>query len=146
MSDFIVNNSIHIPWSELNFSYSRSRGPGGQNVNKVNSKATLHWNVVQTEAISQAIKARFLKKWETRINKNGSLVISSETSRDQKANVNTCLSKLKQMLLDAAQRPKARLATKPSISSQKRVQEAKRKHSSRKSERRQSKQIPHHKD
>lgn len=141
MSSFTINNSIHIPWSELQFSYARSGGPGGQHVNKTNTKAILKWDVRQTEAIGPAIKQRFEKHWGARINKEGCVVISSEESRDQRSNMEACLAKLKQMLTISAKRPKVRVPTKPSLGSVRRNAEKKRQRSERKSQRRASKNI-----
>ncbi len=146
MSTFDINPSIRIPWSELQFSYSRSSGPGGQHVNKTNTKATLKWDVQQTEALPPSVKQRFEKHWGARINKEGVLVISSEESREQRSNMEACLAKLKQMLTISAKRPKVRVPTKPSRSAVKRSQEKKRQRSDRKSQRRQSKNISYRKD
>lgn len=141
MSDFVVNSTIAIPWAELQFSYSRSRGPGGQNVNKVNSKATLRWDVQQSEALPPAVKQRFYQHWSARINKEGALILHSEEHRDQRSNMEACLAKLRQMVGVSAKRPKVRVPTKPSRGSIRRRQEAKRQQSQRKSSRRNSKNV-----
>ena len=146
MSTFVISPSIQIPWSELQFSYSRSSGPGGQHVNKTNTKATLKWDVRQTEAISPAIKSCFEKHWGARINKEGLLVITSEESREQRSNQEACLDKLKHMITLSAKRPKVRVPTKPSRSSVIKGQEKKRQHSDRKSQRRKSKNISYRND
>lgn len=146
MSTFDISPSIRIPWSELQFSYARSSGPGGQHVNKTNSKATLKWDISQTAAMPPTVKQRFEKHWGTRINKEGQLVISSEESREQRSNMESCLTKLKQMVTLSAKRPKIRVPTKPSHGSVKRTQEKKRQRSDRKSQRRQSKNISYRQD
>jgi len=146
MSTFDISPSIRIPWNELQFSYSRSSGPGGQHVNKTNTKATLKWDVQQTEALPPTVKQRFEKHWGARINKEGVLVIHSEESREQRSNMEACLEKLKSMVALSAKRPKTRIATKPSRSSVKRNQEKKRQRSDRKSQRRDSKNISYRKD
>lgn len=141
MSTFVISPSIEIPLSELEFSYSRSGGPGGQHVNKTNTKATLKWDIGQTEALSPVIKQRFEQHWGARINKQGVLVLSSEENREQRSNMEACLEKLRRMVLLSAKRPKPRIPTKPSRSSVARNQEKKRQHSQRKNQRRQSKNI-----
>ncbi|MBA2115116.1 alternative ribosome rescue aminoacyl-tRNA hydrolase ArfB [Bremerella alba] len=146
MSTFDITPSIRIPWSELQFSYSRSSGPGGQHVNKTNTKATLKWDVQQTAALPPTVKERFEKHWGTRISKEGMLVIQSEDSREQRSNMEACLDKLKHMVTLSAKRPKSRVPTKPSRGSVKRTQEKKRQRSDRKSQRRQSKNISYRND
>lgn len=141
MSDLVINSTITIPSAELQFSYSRSRGPGGQNVNKVNSKATLRWEVQHTEALPPVVKQRFFQHWGARINKEGVLVLHSEEHRDQRSNMEACLTKLRQMIAVSAKRPKVRIPTKPSRGSVRRRQEAKQQQSQRKSTRRQSKNV-----
>jgi len=146
MSTFDITPSIRIPESELQFSYSRSSGPGGQHVNKTNTKATLKWDVQQSEALPPSVKQRFEKHWGARINKEGVLVITSEESREQRSNMEACLDKLKHMVSLSAKRPKTRVPTKPSRSAVKRSQEKKRQHRERKNQRRASKNISYRKD
>jgi len=141
MSVIEINSHIQIPLKELNFSFSRSRGPGGQHVNKVNSKATLQWDVKNSEALPPAVKRRFFQQWSARVNKEGVLVIQSDENRDQRSNVDACTEKLKQMVTAAARRPKTRIPTRPSRSSVLKNQESKRRHSERKSTRSKSKNI-----
>ena len=79
----IVSSRIQIPDSELRFSYARSSGPGGQNVNKVASKAILHWST-QSESISDTVRQRLLELFPTRVTNAGDFVISSDRFRDQR--------------------------------------------------------------
>src|SRR5262245_57705749 len=103
-----VNSRITIPETEFDFTYARSSGPGGQNVNKVNSKATLHWHVVGSPSLPEDIRARFLQHYPRRINRDGYLVLSSERFRDQARNAADCLNKLRDLLLAVATPPKPR--------------------------------------
>ena len=84
-----VTARIQIPDDEFHWSFARSGGPGGQNVNKVASKAILHWNVQDTLCLPVDVKQRFLTQQHTRINAEGELVLSSEKYRDQPRNVET---------------------------------------------------------
>lgn len=127
---------LSIPMSELRFTYSRSSGPGGQNVNKVSSKAQLRWPVATSTALPPEVKERFLTLHRKRITVEGDLLVSSQRSRDQKRNVEDCLEKLRELLLSAAARPKRRKKTKPSRSSIERRLKAKRSRSGRKAGRR----------
>jgi ribosome-associated protein len=97
---------------ELEFTTSRSSGPGGQNVNKVNSKVTLKWDIL-TSAIGDEQKEVILKKLHTRLTKENILVLTSQDARSQLQNKETVLLKLEQLLIKAFTVKKARKATKP---------------------------------
>ena len=62
-----VAPNIHVEESELEFSFARSGGPGGQHVNKTSSKVVLHWTVVESPGVPDAVKQRFLQQYRTRI-------------------------------------------------------------------------------
>ncbi len=115
-----VNAKIQIPWEEFTVSYSRSSGPGGQNVNKVNSKANLEWSVSTSPSISEGVRQRFLSSFSSRITTDGRVVIASDEHRQQEANLKACLEKLKDMLLAVAVPPKIRRPTKPTRASKER--------------------------
>jgi len=110
----VVNRRISISFGEFRFTFARSSGPGGQNVNKVNTKVTLHWSVDSSPSLSEDMRERFRAKYGQRINKHGELVIYSERYRNQGRNVSDCLTKLREMLLDVALAPKKRKPTRPS--------------------------------
>jgi ribosome-associated protein len=127
---------INIPDSELKFSYARSSGPGGQNVNKTESKAILHWNLDAAAWVPQDVKIRFRDSYGARINSEGDVVIHSDESRNRGQNESMCVEKLREMLLRVWQAPKKRVATKPTRSSQRRRVSAKRMRSDVKKSRR----------
>jgi ribosome-associated protein len=131
-----VTSRIVIPASELRFSFARSSGPGGQNVNKVNSKATLHWNPSSSAALPDDVRSRFLTRFASRLTNEGDVVIVSQESRDQPKNIARCLDKLKAMLAEVLTAPKKRRATKPTKGSQRRRLEAKKQRSETKAGRR----------
>ena len=108
-----INSRITIPASELHFSFVRSSGPGGQNVNKVNSKAQLRWSVTRSAALPEEVRSRVLTRLASRITERGELVLSSQRYRDQAKNIGDCLAKLREMLASAAAPPKRRKKTKP---------------------------------
>lgn len=120
-----VTEKISVPLRELNFTYARSSGPGGQHVNKVNTKATLRWDVTGTEALPPAVKARFLEKYGRRLVGDGDLIITSQRFRDRGRNVADCLNKLRLMLLNVSTAPKKRRATKPTAGSRRRNRQTK---------------------
>lgn len=115
-----INSRIKIPLREFDFQFSRSSGAGGQNVNKVNTKATLRWDVAGTGSLPEEVRGRFLEKFRRRITLEGELVLSSQRFRDQGRNVADCIEKLRVMIEEAARRPKKRTATKPTRGSKER--------------------------
>ena len=128
----VVNHRIAVPLTEFNFTYSRSSGPGGQNVNKVNTKVTLHWSVSSSSSVPEDVRERFVEKFRRRINNKGQLVVVSQRFRDQGRNVGDCLAKLREMLSNVAIAPKARKATRPSRASRERRLQAKQRTSDKK--------------
>ncbi len=74
----VVNQRLKIPLREFQFSFVRSSGPGGQNVNKVNTKATLRWSIKKSTHISVAVRERFLTKYHRRVTADGDLIITIE--------------------------------------------------------------------
>ena len=113
-----INEKIQIDESEFDWSYARSGGPGGQNVNKVSSKAILHWNIMTSQGIDQDIRERFMTYYKSRVTVDGYLVIMDQSTRDQARNRAKCLEKLIRMLHRATTEPTPRKKTRPSRSSQ----------------------------
>ena len=120
-----VNNKISVPLREFEFTFSRSSGPGGQNVNKLNTKALLRWRVTTTPSLPIGVRTRFLEKYRRRITGDGDILITSQRFRDQGRNVADCLAKLRDMILTVESPPKTRRATKPSRGSKIRRRKAK---------------------
>jgi len=131
-----VNDRIRIPDAELHWTFVRSGGPGGQNVNKVASKAVLRWDLAGSPAVPEDIKIRFRTLQRRRITTEGELVLSSQRYRDQERNRQDCLEKLRELLLQAAARPRVRKPTRPSRGSKARRVEMKRRRSATKTRRR----------
>jgi ribosome-associated protein len=107
-----INARISIPRSELRFSFVRSSGPGGQNVNKVASKAALRWSVAASPSIPDDVRDRLIAANRRRINERGELILSSQRFRDQSKNVADCLAKLRHLVLSAASPPRPRKKTR----------------------------------
>ncbi len=128
----VVNARLRIPLREFRFSFARSSGPGGQNVNKVNTKATLRWPVLTSRSLPHPVRRRLLAKHGRRVNAQGDLVITSQRFRDAGRNVADCLEKLRKMLAEAAAAPKARKPTRPTPASVRRRLDQKRKQSRKK--------------
>ncbi len=106
---------INIPRSELNFSFSRSSGAGGQNVNKVNTKATMSWDMQNSKSCSSFVKDRFRKKFQ-RFIIDEFVTIHSQKYRSQKQNIEDCITKLHACLAEVEFAQKKRRETKPSRS------------------------------
>lgn len=106
-----------IPEHEYELSFSRSGGSGGQNVNKVNTKATLHWNALGTNSLPPAVLERFLKKFGNKISAEGVLTLTSQEHRTQHLNIASVIEKLHDMIESVASAPKIRKPTKPTKSS-----------------------------
>jgi ribosome-associated protein len=128
-----VNEHIHIPEEEFAWSFVRSGGPGGQNVNKVASKAVLRWDLANSPNVPEEVKVRLRTLQRRRITTEGVLVLNSQRFRDQDKNRQDCLDKLKEMLLEASFVPKVRKRSKPSRGSrERRLQEKKRRAATKK--------------
>jgi len=118
--------------NELEFSTSRSSGPGGQNVNKVNSKVTLRWNVKDSPLLLPEEKELLLQKLSTRLTTEGVLILTSQDKRSQLQNKEEVLGKFDLLLKNAVAKKKKRKTTKPSKSSVKSRLDRKKKHSDKK--------------
>lgn len=116
---------------ELTFSASRSSGPGGQNVNKVNSRITLSWKVSES-ALEPALKETILKKLHSRITADGELQITVQESRSQLQNKEATLQKLHELLTKAFAQRKVRKATKPGAGAKQARLKSKKQHSEKK--------------
>ncbi|XP_045842509.1 peptidyl-tRNA hydrolase ICT1, mitochondrial isoform X2 [Meles meles] len=98
--------SNDIPVDRLMISYCRSSGPGGQNVNKVNSKAEVRFHLATAEWIAEPVRQRIAITHKNKINKSGELILTSECSRYQFRNLADCLQKIRDMIAEASQPPK----------------------------------------
>ena len=136
MPSLTINARITLPEEELGFSFARSSGPGGQNVNKVNSKATLRWNPGASAALPEEVRARFLTKFASRLTNEGEIIIVSQESRDQPKNIAACLEKLRLMIAGVLTPPKKLRPTKPTKGSKQRRLTAKKQRSDVKAGRR----------
>ena len=115
-----IDHRIRVPLREFSFTFSRSAGAGGQNVNKVNTKATLRWAVARSPSLPDDVRERFLERYRRRITGEGELVLTSQRFRDQGRNVADCIEKLRAMLLEVSRPPRRRKPTKPTRASRER--------------------------
>ena len=130
-----ITRDIYIGEDELAFKASRSAGPGGQNVNKVNTRMTLLFYVAGSRSLSDRQKQKILSSLSTRIDKNGLLQVASQKFRTQKANRNAAIEKFRSLLAGALKTRPVRKKTRiPLAAKQKRMDE-KRKRSQLKKQR-----------
>ncbi|MBI5498118.1 MAG: aminoacyl-tRNA hydrolase [Deltaproteobacteria bacterium] len=134
--DTLVVGHVRIPAHELHFSYARSSAPGGQNVNKVNSKAILHFNAVASPSLPADVKARFLARYGARLTVEGEVVIAADTHRDQPRNAEACLERLAALIDAVLKPPRPRRPTRPTRGSVERRLREKKSRATRKDQRR----------
>lgn len=131
-----INSRFQLALDELEWNYARSSGPGGQNVNKVNSKVQLTWKPEESNSIPDDLRLRLLTRLEPHLTVDREIRIDSQLFRDQPRNREDCLEKLRTLLLAALVVPKVRKKTKPSRASQTRRLNEKKRESVRKQDRR----------
>ncbi|MEZ5975066.1 MAG: alternative ribosome rescue aminoacyl-tRNA hydrolase ArfB [Planctomycetota bacterium] len=129
MEPLPINARITLPAAELELRFSRSGGPGGQNVNKVETKAELRFCPGSSSVFSEAQKERIAERLASRLTKDGFLVLTASEHRERSRNEEAVRERMANLLRDALRVEKARRATKPTKGSQKRRLEGKRQRS-----------------
>ena len=112
--DLRVTDRIVVPAAELDLSYVRASGPGGQNVNKVASKAVVRFDLRASTAFPPELKARALERLASKLTQAGELIVTNGVARDQTRNRDAALARLAAILAAAVARPRTRRPTRPS--------------------------------
>jgi len=134
-----IDERLAIPDEELEWTYARSGGPGGQNVNKVSSKAVLRWRAANSSvAIPLAAWDRMKRRFPSRFTAEGEVLLSSQEHRDQERNRQACIEKLTSMILESLIEPAVRKKTKPGKGAKRRRLADKKQNSAKKQSRRTS--------
>ena len=122
--------------SEITFQTSRSSGPGGQNVNKVESRVELRFHLLDSQVLTEAQKALILEKVANQLTAEGLLLVTAQDDRSQFRNKGIALARFHELLQKSLRRPKPRKATKPSKGAVRKRLESKKRDGEKKANRR----------
>ncbi|MFC1782537.1 alternative ribosome rescue aminoacyl-tRNA hydrolase ArfB [Planctomycetota bacterium] len=128
-----INDKIIIADEHLRVSFVRSRGPGGQNVNKVNTRCQLTFDFRGCQVLDSAVKKRLALLAGRRLTDKGTLIIQSDRFRQQNRNRQQCLDRLRRLIQKALIPPKKRRPTKPTAASKRKRLEDKHRRGRQKS-------------
>jgi len=132
----VLPGAARLPWSAVRVQYARSSGPGGQNVNKVSSKAELWAGVSQIVGLTDRAASRLRALAGQRLTKLDEIHIASDEHRTQSMNRQEVFDRLRELIVEAMREPKPRKKTKPSRRAKQRRVDAKRRRGETKADRR----------
>jgi len=126
MSRLPITADVFIETDELDISFTRARGPGGQNVNKVATAVLLRFNIKQAASLPEDVRERLLPLLANRLNRHGELIIKAGRHRTQERNRQDAIERLQMLLHRAATPAKKRKKTRPTAASRERRLQAKK--------------------
>ena len=134
--DLFVRSGVIIPADEIREAASRSSGPGGQHVNKTNTRVTLRWNLERSAAVGTVRRARLRRALASRLTRAGDIVVHVGRHRSRARNRETARDRLAELLREGLAIPRSRKSTRPTSSSEVRRKREKQIRSKRKELRR----------
>lgn len=126
MDPLRVNARLVLPAEELSIAFTRSGGPGGQNVNKVATRVQLRFSIAESKVLGETRRARLTERLSSRLTREGELLITSSRHRERERNIEDARERMAEVLREALQVQKKRRATKPTRGSKKRRLDTKR--------------------
>lgn len=132
-----VTETLQIPFSEIAFRFSPSRGPGGQHVNRAHTRATLLFDVGKARSLDEPTREKLLQTMASKLDSHGVLQVSAQDTRSQSQNRELAIARFVTLLNEALEEQPERVATKPSSKAKKKRLDEKKKQSQRKQDRRQ---------
>lgn len=121
-----VTPSISLPDDEIRLEFTRSSGPGGQHVNKTETAVDLRYNILGSKALQEGTRRRLLALAGNRVDQNGDLLISAQSYRSRKRNIEDAIERLCELIRRAAAPPRPRRPTRPTHASKVRRLDTKR--------------------
>ncbi len=112
-----ITSTINLDESEIREYFTRASGPGGQNANKVATTVQLRFDVANSHSLPEEVRTRLISLADNRITKDGIIIIEARRFRTQGRNREDAIDRLVELIRDAAQRPKFRRKTRPTLGS-----------------------------